>query len=219
MASQFFLPGAPGPLRTLRIRPIIDGSCSCSPMFLEGNESEIIRVGAPQIEFFEALLLRLFNGLPKQEGHASEFVERCDAATVLIDHTPLVEERQDAGYWQVSLGGNANFKIAAECGHQATKPSHGLGRQVLPAASGYQEPVELSKQSFRAPFFVFQSLTFRASNFSLHAVFVEVMKQLLCASTQIQPMKLIVETFFQSGAAAWSVRYWPDFEILPFPFV
>jgi hypothetical protein len=81
--------------------------------------------------------------------------------------------------------------------------SSGLWRQVLPPASHYKQPIELLQQIVRRSFLILQILPFGMADFSLNAILVEVMRQLQRASTQVQPMKMIGETFAEFGLITW----------------
>jgi hypothetical protein len=87
------------------------------------------------------------------------------------------------------------------------------------SAGRHQDPIELLKQLFGVPRFIFQVFTFRPSNLSLNTVFVEGTKQFFQASAQVQAMKSVGEAFPQPDLFARSMTHWPDLKVLPFPFV
>src|ERR1700730_12011727 len=110
------------------ISPVTEFRSDGAPVFLKRYKSEIAPIRTSHFKLFTSLVLRFFDGIPKQKGHPSKPVKPRIATTILVDHGLVVGERKDASNGQIVLSRNSNLQILAEFGKKSAEPGKWLWR-------------------------------------------------------------------------------------------
>ena len=83
-------------------------------MFLEGNQSGIVQIGASHIKLEKSFALSILDGLPKQKGHCAQVVESLIGAAVLVNHGLLVAQCEHASNSSTVLRSYADLALIAK---------------------------------------------------------------------------------------------------------
>ena len=77
--------------------PVSNGSPGGTEMIFESDQSQILFIGASQIEFLQVFRLGILDRLPEEAGHPTQIVKSLIGTTILVNDRLFVAQRQDAG--------------------------------------------------------------------------------------------------------------------------
>ena len=178
-----------------RVRVVRQRRPRRAEVVLEGDQTRLIEVRAPQVQFLDPLRLRLLDRAPEEERHAAQRVVPGVRPAVLVDHRLLERQRQDARDGQAVLARHVDGQPVAQARNQVAEPGERLRRQAVPAPRQPQQAVETREQPFRRPGLVAQALALGPPDGPLGAGVVEAVEDLLRGPREIQGVQAVAGAF------------------------
>src|SRR5271157_5423755 len=131
------------PDRISKIRQLCPSS---APAIFERDQSRIVTIAAPHVEFGKLIPLGFLDRIPEQELCATQITEFAIGAAVLVNKYVFVAEGKDTRNWAPIFGCNSNLNFIAYTSQDVSKPVDWLRRQPVPAARHQEKMVELGQQ-------------------------------------------------------------------------
>ena len=161
----------------------------------ECDQTGLVEVRAPEVQFLDPLRLRLLDRAPEQERHAAERVVRGVGPAVLVDQRLPERQRQDAGDGQAVLARQVNRRPVTQARDQIPEPGERLRRQAVPAARQAQQAVESRQQSFGRSGLVAQALALGPPDGALGAGGMKAIEDLLRGPSEIERVQAVLGAF------------------------
>ena len=188
--SRAQIPGnAEGPFRAganrdlCRNSIVVEGRTRSAPFGLVADEAVVVTIRAAQVERKGATPFAILNGVPEDQGHATEMVKLLIGAAVLVNQRRFVAKGDNGGDGLSSKRSHANTKRIAKRVKEIAKPTERLRRKTVAAAGENGKAIELAEEIERAALFIAEVFALGAVNFALNTAFVKALEE----SRQLRP--------------------------------